>query len=144
MPLGCLVNPFIACADRSQLTIEASQYVDDATKLARCDVCAAYINPHCDATHAQWHCSLCGHRNVIARSMTRYRHSDIRNLPETREALAEFPMVYRDIDGGDPDCIGHRHVSALERSLIHVLLIQDNMVLDAMQAVVEDFMSAIE
>ena len=143
MPLGCFVNPFVPCADRSQITLEASKYVDDATKLARCDTCAAYINPHCDATQVQWYCSICGNRNSITRSMTRYRHSDVRTLPETREPMVEFPMPFREIDGADPSLVGQRSVTALEHPLVHVFVIQESMDIDALQAVVEGLSAAI-
>ena len=143
MPLGCFVNPFVPCADRSQITLEASKYVDDATKLARCDTCAAYINPHCDATQVQWYCSICGNRNTITRSMTRYRHADVRTLPETREPMVEFPMPFREIDGADPSLVGQRSITALEHPLVHVFVIQESMALDALQAVVEGLSAAI-
>ena len=143
MPLGCFVNPFVPCADRSQITLEASKYVDDATKLARCDSCTAYINPHCDASQVQWYCSICGNRNTISRSMTRYRNADVRSLPETREPMVEFPMPFREIDGADSSCVGQRSITALEHPLVHVFVIQESMAIDALQAVVEGLSAAI-
>lgn len=57
---------------QSERTLNTPRLVVDGTKVARCEICAGYINPFCEVTHAKWYCSLCGQKNAINRSMVRY------------------------------------------------------------------------
>jgi hypothetical protein len=70
-PVGCLINPFIATAARTELLEHGVKHIDNGRNLARCSSCQAYLNQFCEVTQFSWVCVLCGHRSGFTRSMVR-------------------------------------------------------------------------
>ena len=128
VPFGCVVTPFMPLEDRSHVLKKMRKYTDNSSKIARCEGCAGYMNPYCDVTPQRWFCSLCGHRNSIARSHSRYRGTDPRLLPEVQHMLIDYKVAEH---------------SAESRPFVHVLLVQESMPLDSLTAVVDALSGAI-
>ena len=143
LPLGCFVNAFIPFSSRSQLKQESSRCTDDASLIARCDNCNGYINPFCVITQLQWLCSLCGCRNVINKSMKRYRHVDVRKLIETKNPVLDLPLPYRDTDGVRSRYIDSKSIPVIQRPMVHIFLIQESISYDCLQTVIDGISEAI-
>ena len=150
-PLGCIITPYIQRNDRVHLIKKIHQTIPISSELARCFNCQSYINPFCDVSTMRWYCSLCKYKNIFPRrnqkSATSQRYIKVGTgiLPETQDILVDYPMPYRaDIDGMIPKkYIGTTSIPATERPLIHIFLIQENMALDAMEAVIEGITAAV-
>jgi hypothetical protein len=148
VPFGAVVRPFIKWKDRRELKNKAIKYLDPAWKIARCSVCYGYINPYCDITSARWFCSLCGARNSLPKSMSRYRHPELKLLPEMQNLMLDYPLTMTsDVHYGAFDSIPVNDMlqtPARRAPLVHVFLIQESMTeSDEMQAVVEGLTKTI-
>lgn len=128
VPFGCLTTPFMPLADRSNFVSKLRKNADNASKIARCTVCMGYMNPYCDVSPQRWFCSLCGQRNGISRSQTRYRGVDPRLLPEVQHVLIDYKTA---------------ETSSQSKPFVHVLLVQESMPLDSLTAVVDSLSTAI-
>lgn len=94
MPIGCIISPFIATESGQELSEEFRRLIESGTRIARCTLCSAYINPHCECSQLRWFCSVCGSRNSFTRSMVRYRQVELRLLPEISDLVVDYPMPF--------------------------------------------------
>jgi hypothetical protein len=108
---------------------ELSKYVSE---IARCTECGAYVNPFCDINSLRWFCAICTRRNNYSKAHIRYRHIDPKLVPELKNALVDLDLPLY-------DNTNVYQVSALKRPLIHLLLVQETMQIDTLEAVRNDF-----
>lgn len=127
-PFGCLVTPFMPSSDRHHIVAKVRKNAENASKIARCDICTGYLNPYCDVTAQRWFCSLCGARNTLSRTAMRYRSTDPRLLPEVQHMMIDYQTADK-----VPET----------KPFVHVLLVQESMPLDSLNAVVDSLSSAI-
>ncbi len=143
LPYGAIITPFIG---REDLPLSTNMTLaNDATEIARCEKCTAYMNPFVSINNSatRWNCSLCHTRNDLPRSNhSRYRqhitkNGTVNSLEEQQCLLTDFPMPFREIDGVPTACNGQTSIPAEQRPLVHVFLVQESMAPDALQAVAE-------
>jgi hypothetical protein len=167
MTYGLMVTPFIATDEGSSLLqYNPKLQSHRSSGVARCDHCGGYINPFCDSTSLRWICSLCDTRNSFARNMLRYRQVDLRLLPEMQHLLLDYPLPLSTGEDGDAGSSAEEsankrginkkkkkktskeekrkakshskyHCPSSERPLVHVLLVQESMSLDCLQAAID-------
>jgi hypothetical protein len=104
---------------------ELSKYVSE---IARCSECGAYVNPFCDINSLRWFCAICTRRNNYSKAHIRYRHIDPKLVPELKNALVDLDLPLY-------DNTNVYQVPALKRPLIHLLLVQETMQIDTLEAV---------
>lgn len=151
-PLGCIITPYIKRSDRTHLVMKTHPTIPISTDIARCFNCQSYINPFCDVTTIRWYCSLCSSKNIFPRKSQkssqsqRYQRAGTGILPETQDILVDYPMPYREeIDGYIPKKhLGKTSIPSIDRPLVHIFLVQENMALDTMEAVVEGLTATME
>ena len=144
-PLGLMACPLVGRGDGLHLRPELTRNTEQASKMARCSHCTAYINPYCDITNVRWFCSLCGSRNTFTKHMPRYRAGDTRSLPEMQHTIVDFSMPlngeYQSIQPSVSGSLKHDtdvyKVTARTSPLVHVFLIQESMSHDCLRAVIE-------
>jgi len=144
-PLGCIITPYIKRSDRTHLVMKTHPTIPISADVARCLNCQSYINPFCDISTIRWYCSLCSSKNVFPRKSQkssqsqRYQRAGTGILPETQDILVDYPMPYREeIDGYIPKrYLGKTSIPSIDRPLVHIFVVQENMALDTMEAVIE-------
>lgn len=143
MAYGFLLTPFIS---RKDAVVKSCRLVESASQVARCTSCQGYLNPFCDTSSSQWVCCLCGTRNIIPRSSSRYRGADYRNLEETQCSLVDYPVPFRSSSDGCPHVLDGKMSAncSAERPLVHIFLIQDSAPVEVLQAVSASLISAID
>lgn len=143
LPFGAEVRPFVGRCDESQEQVVACT---SALSIARCGQCSAYLNPYCELTSTRWFCSVCSFRNIFSKSMTRYRvkGNGDGTFEECANALGDYPMPYREIDGAPSSNRGKYAIPASRRPLVHVFMVQESMSIDALKCSIKSIRDAVK
>lgn len=97
---------------------------------------------------------MCGYRNPFARTQSRYRHIDLKLIPELQDVLADYrlplpaiatpPELRNSTSKKSSDRGQMLAVPACDRPFVHIFLIQESMRIDTLEAVIDSISKAVE
>ena len=126
VPFGCVARPL---AELPPLDEEEAEFMPDASDLARCSACGAYINHLCGVRRKEWRCSLCATVNAFTSARYSLGPNELRELPELCDPTLELSDGQAD-DDAPPMCVAVVDVASaadgkyveLVRAALHALV----------------------